>query len=382
MWLLALIVPLASADEAAYTACCERAGADACPTHLAVIGPGSTTLYGRRATEVQGVWSLSCQDGAAFYPAASRATSTTAGEGDVLTTLSEDALICFSRTCELPTHLCLHTTEGRAVVVSCDLGAPPGLADWQDVRLLPYHERATEPAPVADDPPPPPAFVATAPPVAPGSTKDDWAAPTPAPPAVAVWEEEPAEPALADWEIETAAPATVAPAVVAPAIVAPATVAPAAPPPPPAAPQPTRALTSGDLVLPRLPPDPCVPNPALRQPSVQQVDAGDEASLAGDVSGALGHYRAAITVDSCNPFAWAALGHTLLTAGSPRTAVLALETATRIMPTHHRAWTELGLAREAQQLIPQAIAAYREALAIQDSYVPAREGLQRTLRQD
>lgn len=423
MWLLALILPLAAADEAAYLACCAEAGEASCPTQLTVIGPGSTVLHGRRAAEVQGVWNLTCTDGAAFFPAAVREAPPGSVEGDIIGFVPQRSLSCFVSSCALPTHLCLDRRAGVSVVRSCDLHAAPTHAELSDVRLVrgahvPASPAAVAALPPADadadafptaavarpaDPPAPtppapraePAAAQPAPavtvavvrappvaaPVGPGSTKGAWTAPVaePASPAASP-KPAPSSDGLADWEREVMAEPDVAESPPAPP---PAPVA----APPPAAPAPivlrgpVRPLTQADLAVPPLPPTPCVPNAALRQPSVLQVDAGDEATLAGDPASALGHYRAAITIDACNPFAWAALGHALLGANSPAGAVPALETATRLMPAHFRAWTDLGLARETLQLIPQAVEAYHEALSLQDAYAPARDGLQRTLRQ-
>jgi cytochrome c-type biogenesis protein CcmH/NrfG len=140
-------------------------------------------------------------------------------------------------------------------------------------------------------------------------------------------------------------------------------------------------VAAPDLSLPALPPQPCVPQPALRAASSAQVDLGDEARVAGDMVRSAGHYRAALVVDACNAFAWAGLGQALLGADSPQSAVLALETATRLMPNHFRAWTQLGEAREALGLVPLAISAYQEALVLRGDYEPAADGLQRVVRQ-
>jgi hypothetical protein len=132
-----------------------------------------------------------------------------------------------------------------------------------------------------------------------------------------------------------------------------------------------------DLTVPDLPPSPCVPNPAMRRAGLTQVDQGDEARIDGDLPRAAGHYRMGVTLDACNAYAWAGLGQVLLNAKSPRTAVAALETATRLMPSHFRAWTQLGQMREELGLVHDAIAAYQEALVVRDGYPPAVDGLYR-----
>jgi predicted Zn-dependent protease len=132
-----------------------------------------------------------------------------------------------------------------------------------------------------------------------------------------------------------------------------------------------------DFSLPVLPPQPCVPELSRRAHASMQVDLGDEAKVGGDLEGAAGHYRAAIALDNCNAFAWAALGQMLLDAERVRAAVLALETTTRLMPGHFHAWTQLGEAREALGLVPDAVEAFHRALALRVDHRAAAAGLAR-----
>jgi predicted Zn-dependent protease len=123
-----------------------------------------------------------------------------------------------------------------------------------------------------------------------------------------------------------------------------------------------------------------VVNPVLRIPSMDQVNFGDEASVRGEKSVAASHYKAAITVDHCNAYAWAGLGDVLLDTGSTSIALEALEATTSLMPHHFRAWTQLGEAREALGMVPGAIRAYQEALVLRQDYMPAQDGLRRAAR--
>jgi cytochrome c-type biogenesis protein CcmH/NrfG len=89
-------------------------------------------------------------------------------------------------------------------------------------------------------------------------------------------------------------------------------------------------------------------------------------------------YRAAIAINPCNAFAWADLGDALLSSEDPRSAVSALDAATRLMPTHHQAWTNLGRARERTGDLAAAHAAYTRALDLKPDSPYAAEGKTRT----
>jgi hypothetical protein len=146
----------------------------------------------------------------------------------------------------------------------------------------------------------------------------------------------------------------------------------AAPAPVPAAP-----VAAVDPKLPALPPDRCNTSPTLREPSNQQVDAGNEAVVQGNLAEAADRYRAAISINPCNAFAWAALGEVVFNGGKPSEAAVALSTATRLMPTHFHAWTVLGKVRESLADVPGAVQAYQRALAAKPNHPPAAEALAR-----
>lgn len=147
---------------------------------------------------------------------------------------------------------------------------------------------------------------------------------------------------------------------------------PAAAAPPPSAP------LQLDAPIPAAPPMPCVPNPALRAPSREQVNTGNAAAVAGDWVSAASNYIAAITIDVCNPFAWADLGEAFLVSGDAARARNALRTATQLMPQHYQAWTNLGLAEEALGRTEEAYEAFSRALESRSDHPAALEGRART----
>ncbi|MCA9493086.1 MAG: hypothetical protein KC621_24315 [Myxococcales bacterium] len=132
-----------------------------------------------------------------------------------------------------------------------------------------------------------------------------------------------------------------------------------------------------DATVPEMPPDPCIPSAGLRDVSNAQVDAGNEAVIAGDWGTAADRYRAAITINKCNAFAWTALGEALLASNNPVAARQALEAATRLMPANFHAWTVLGQASEKAGDRTAAVSAYQHALEQRPGHRPAADGLQR-----
>jgi tetratricopeptide (TPR) repeat protein len=326
MW-LPFLIAVAAADDATYRACCADLAPGACPSAIEVVGAGSSVSSRGDVALIEGVWSLTCGEGAAFYPWARRTTSGSAYDGAILTTLSDQAAACFDRACRLPEKMCVSNDEVGLRVVDCGTSAPATFTSW--------HARPADraPAPVA-------AYVAR--------------------------ERTVEQPTSFTWTQPTAFVAT-----------QPAAASSAAP----VAPRPSAASVNLDsFSLPADPPSPCVPVASLRDASLTQTDLGDEARVAGDISAALGHYRAALAVDACNAYAWSAVGSMLLEQGSEEDAEHALRVSTRIMPGSARAWTELGRARELLGRYPDAISAFHEALVRQGDYAPAEEGLRRVSR--
>lgn len=324
MW-LAVLIAVASADDAAYRACCANLAPGACPNAVEVVGAGSSVSSRGDVALIEGMWTLTCGEGAAFYPWARRTTSASAYDGAILTSLSDQAAVCFDRACRLPEGMCVLNDEIGLRVIECATSAPASLSAW--------HARPADRAPA-------PALAA---------------APMPR-------ERTVEQPSSFTWTQPTAF----------------VTTQPAAATPAPT-PRPSVANLD-DFTLPTDPPSPCVPVPGLRDASLTQTDLGDEARVASDIAGALGHYRAALAVDACNAYAWSAVGSMLLEQGLEEHAEHALRVSTRIMPGSPHTWTELGRARELLGRYPDAISAFHEALVRQGDYAPAEEGLRRVSR--
>jgi tetratricopeptide (TPR) repeat protein len=132
-----------------------------------------------------------------------------------------------------------------------------------------------------------------------------------------------------------------------------------------------------DRTVPAPPPEPCIPNPALREASNGQVEAGNAAIVSSQLGEALDRYRAALSMNQCNAYAWTALGDALLQTGDSERARAALVVATRLMPAHFHAWTSLGQAEERLGDRTAARRAYQQALAAKPGYAPAAAGLSR-----
>ena len=88
-------------------------------------------------------------------------------------------------------------------------------------------------------------------------------------------------------------------------------------------------------------------------------------------------YKAALTLDPCNAFAWHAMGQLAITGGHLDTAIQALRVATRLVPGHYGAFTSLGEAYERNSRNELASEAYHMALSIHPQHQPALEGLAR-----
>lgn len=149
-------------------------------------------------------------------------------------------------------------------------------------------------------------------------------------------------------------------------------------PPTDAPKRPLGATAAGLAVDPRVPappPTPCIPDPTLRKPSIDQVDLGNEAMVAGDWARATDTYRAAITIDPCNGFAWSSLADALVQTGHAHEALQAAEPATRLLPRSAHPWTILGRAAQATGDREAAIRAYEQALAVQPGHPAAASAL-------
>jgi hypothetical protein len=131
-----------------------------------------------------------------------------------------------------------------------------------------------------------------------------------------------------------------------------------------------------DIPEPPLSPD-CGTAEVLRTESRRRVDAGNEAMVRGELQTAIDEYRAALTLDPCNPYAWADLGALALQLEHPAEAALSLSQAVELQPRHYTAYTNLGLAYEALEQADLAREAYRVALGLRPHHQPALQGLGR-----
>ena len=131
-----------------------------------------------------------------------------------------------------------------------------------------------------------------------------------------------------------------------------------------------------DVPEPPLTPD-CGTAEVLRTESRRRVDAGNEAMVRGELQEAIDEYRAALTLDPCNPYAWADLGALALQLEHPAEAALSLSQAVELQPRHYTAYTNLGLAYEALDQPDLAREAYRVALGLRPHHQPALRGLER-----
>jgi Flp pilus assembly protein TadD len=104
---------------------------------------------------------------------------------------------------------------------------------------------------------------------------------------------------------------------------------------------------------------------------------GDEQARQDDDRRAVEEYRAALALDRCNGYAWAALGTTAARAGQPDKAALALAQAVQLLPRHYNAWTDLGAAYEALGRVELARESYRAALQARPGHQPAEDALRR-----
>jgi Flp pilus assembly protein TadD len=137
------------------------------------------------------------------------------------------------------------------------------------------------------------------------------------------------------------------------------------------------ALADVDPTVPSPPGATCTTSEPLRGESRRHADLGDQAGMTGDPAGAAAEYRAAITMDNCNPAAWASLGGLVLKAGHPGSAVDAFRVVNRLQPQHYGAWASLGAAYEALGQRDLARDAYQRALSLKPGLPDAVTGLAR-----
>ncbi len=322
-------LPIGSeANEVGYQVCCAATAAGVCPPSLQAVGPGTSISGGAQGWIASGVWELSCAKGASVDSARSHLVPGPLDPGSVFTGLSRKATICFDALCRLPADLCLRHEGVRALVYRCSTGRPAPPEVW---RVPPSNDtiavvikgtviKAEKPRPAANR-----------------ST-------------VSTVRQAGRATRQADGNVRTAPGGVV---------------------------KPTGRV---DFEVPADPPHPCVPNPALRAPSNQQVDEGNEAMIVQEYGTAMNKYRAALSINQCNAFAWAALGDALVQQTRATEARKALSVATRLMPNNFHAWANLGKAAERGGDPVAARDAYLRATKINPSYGPANDGLKRVGR--
>ena len=126
------------------------------------------------------------------------------------------------------------------------------------------------------------------------------------------------------------------------------------------------------------PPTRCAGTEALENAAREQVSKGRQLAIRNDSSAAQGHFRAALSMDPCNGFAWGGLGRIALKAGALEPAVTALETATKLEASNIGALYDLGQAYERIGKRTQAHQVYSRITNIDPSHNGANEGLSRT----
>ncbi len=392
--------------------CCQQSGLPACGTDIYVDGDGTRVTKEGNAWRASGLFVMSC-DGRGFFDDGHTAVYATAPSAGDAAKSSSAQWACFAKNCQLPVGLCFDADAGR--VTDCATGAGPTAAQLRGApgpkRPAPYVAPSSSPTASAATPG---GLIV----VVGGKSLSVQVAPAEAAPSSPT----PASPASAATWTPTPAPAwtpTPAPTPVAQAPVPPAPVAPAPKPKPSvlfddlsdddiradpekaaatatavtpvvapvaAPPVPTAAATAGKtdpmtqltVGLPKDPPQDCeAPSDELHSEARKQVMAGDDLRLAKDVSGAVSKYRAALSMDTCNAYAWFGLGESAIVLNRQDIAIRALHNTITLMPQNYGAWLDLGQAYEAIRQVDAAVAAYQQALAAKPGLQAAVDGLAR-----
>lgn len=386
-----------------YAACCSALGVSGCPSSIEVVGPNTTTTRIGDDVLVRGPYLLTCEDGAGWMPATRRITSGVVNAGSPVAKLDPRVASCFSSACSMPVNLCLEEGATGVRAVDCRTGNPADATVWMSPELdnrspaivggraiavhiasapsgspstalitttPPTQTTAPTPAYAASTPVRTAAPVATPPAATPSSPTPSAAAQVRTPPSPAV--------------VSAPRPTTDSDLVSPWGTSTPSARSTPSPTPSPTPTVPSRPTASGAFAsfeLPALPPTPCVPDPALREASLEQADLGDEAMILSDAQNALGHWRAAVTINVCNAPAWANIGSTLVDHGRAEAGEQALVAATGLAPKSARSWSELGRAQEAIGAWERAVVSYQEALILQPDLRTALDGLRRAGRE-
>lgn len=424
---------LAASNAADCLDCCKASGLSGCSTELYVVGEASRVSKEGSGWRASGLYIVSCDGRGFFDDGRTTVFSSLPSAGDVAKSSSAQ-WDCFAKTCQLPTNLCFDSGGGH--VSMCDTGLGPTAAAFRSAPgpkagvASSAPTASVAPAPTSGAPSPALGSGVTvmidgralsvevagpqSPPTAPAATPEPSA-----PPAVAarpkgtgtiLFDDLDDDEILAGMRREldpNSAPAKdfqraedgggITGGVVGPVVTpggswvpsATSTYTPSSTPSPglPSAvntPPPGSSAVKLDAValltqgLPRDPPAECeAPMEALRGEARKQVMAGDDLRVGKDAAGAIQKYRAALSMDSCNGYAWLGLGESAVAINRPDIAIRALRNATTLMPQHYGAWTELGQSYEAIRQVDLAVAAYKKAVALKAGLEIPLAGLQR-----
>lgn len=324
------LIALAFATDQACTSCCTAAGVDGCVPELMAVGEGSQIMaLGGGAWQVEGAWVVTCNGQATFDADRIVRVSHPPQDAELIAPwLNPLQIHCFRQACTFPGNLCVSAADaqGNYFLQDCRTGVP---ANTDDLRMAPRPTALADTVVVIDGKPLVATMTTGNPPTSAGTNSSTNNSTSAAP----------------------AGNADLAAALTQP--------------------------------LPRDATDPCQP-PAdsIRAQARGLVEQGDERRLKKDYVMALNQYKAAITMDSCNPYAWAGIGEIAAMASRPDIAIRALRNTTRLMPAHYGAWTQLGQQYEAIGQDELALAAFRAALAVRPEHPPAVEGYRRTVSAD
>ncbi len=351
MVLLAALFSANAADEACLD-CCRAGGLATCGAELRVYGEGARLAREGDAWRVVGLWEVGCGGAGVFDAGATVLLDHPPLVGElVMQPVHPLQVHCFLQACALPETACVSPVDegGRFFLRDCASGLPIDGATLSDV--VPGNRLPGAKVVVVDGRP----LV-----VQPG-TGTHFAAGT-----------------TNEAVARASTSARIAPRGAAPAPVAAPTALvearPAVTPVPSGDPLAALAAT-----LPADPPNTCkTPPEAVRAEARKRVDAGDDRRLRKDALGALQEYRAALTMDVCNAYAWNGIGDVASDAARPDLAVRALRNTTRLLPGHYGAWAALGRNYEALRQTALAAEAYATALELRPGLPEALDGWRRT----
>ncbi|GDX78779.1 hypothetical protein LBMAG42_05900 [Deltaproteobacteria bacterium] len=329
-----LLLAVALANDTTCVACCKAGGLAGCPTTLQVRTEKSATEPLGMGWELQGAWVVACDGSGRFDPSVNLQTDHEPEYGEVLNSSANPlAVHCFTQACALPRGVCIGPAsgDGNVGLIGCDDTLP---VDQRELAGGGGH--------------------------APGNTA-----------MVVVID---GRPIVAEPPSTSASPAS-PPAVASPYYDTPPAVVPTPRPPEPA-PLPAGPVA---LELPADPPDPCTPAPdAVRAESRKRVGSGDDFRIAGRIAEALKDYRAALTMDKCNGYAWMSIAQVTIDQGRTDLAIRALRNTTRLLPTHPGGWLMMGKAYETFGQKGLAAEAFKKATELAPGNAEAIEGYMRT----